>query len=69
MVFLKKNLYKVLLTLAGLVMGILFITVGFWKTILIVALMLIGLLFGARLDSGRTFKSIIHRLTHTDEAE
>lgn len=39
--------------LAGL-LGVLFFTIGFWRTLLLVALIVMGYTVGARIDAGET---------------
>ena len=59
--FLRRHIFKLLFTLLGLAFAILILTIGIWKTLLIALMMLIGLIIGHRLDSGRSFKSMIGR--------
>ncbi|MGD9678022.1 MAG: DUF2273 domain-containing protein [Vulcanibacillus sp.] len=43
----------------GLVLGFIFLLVGFWKTIIFLAFVLIGLYIGKRFDSDESFKEIL----------
>lgn len=59
--FLRRHIFKLLFALLGLVLAILILTIGIWKTILIALMMLLGGIIGHRLDSGSSFKSMIAR--------
>jgi uncharacterized membrane protein len=48
--FVKKNKFTVLLVLAGLVLSILFFTIGFWRTILLFVILALCFLIGYLLD-------------------
>ncbi len=50
--FIKKHKFTVLLILLGLVLTILFFTIGFWRTILLFLILAICFLFGYLLDQG-----------------
>lgn len=43
----------------GLVLGSIFLLVGFWKTIIFLAFVLIGLYIGKRFDTDEKFKEIL----------
>ena len=43
----------------GLVLGFIFLLVGFWKTIIFLAFVLIGLYIGKRFDTDEKFKEIL----------
>jgi len=43
----------------GLVLGFIFLLVGFWKTIIFLAFVLIGLYIGKRFDRDESFKEIL----------
>lgn len=65
--FVKKHPYKCLGTLLGTLVGVLLVSIGVWKTLVILLMLGVGLLVGARLDSGRSFRSIISKITRPDE--
>ncbi len=48
--FVKTHKFTVLLVLIGLVLSILFFTIGFWRTILLFIILAICFLFGYLLD-------------------
>lgn len=48
--FIKDNRYAVTLAIAGGVLAVLFICVGFWQTLLIAALCCVGGYVGIKLD-------------------
>jgi uncharacterized membrane protein len=54
--FIKSNRFAVALTLVGIVLAILFITIGFWRTVLILLLAAAGCAGGIFLD-GRLRRS------------
>ncbi len=41
---------RFLCALCGLIVGILFLTIGFWRTLLLLALALLGWLIGSQID-------------------
>ncbi len=50
--FVKKHKYTVLLVLAGLVLTILFFSIGFWRTILLFLILALCFFLGYLLDQG-----------------
>ncbi len=52
--FLRANRWTILLAALGLLLAILFLTIGFWKTMLIVLVVGLCFLIGAVLDHGGT---------------
>ena len=50
--FIKKHKFTVLLVLIGLVLTILFFTIGFWRTLLLILILAICFLIGYLLDQG-----------------
>lgn len=55
--FVKKHCLTLTLSLCGVALAILFLWIGFWKTVLIVALGAVGGAFGFWLDKRRTTQS------------
>lgn len=47
---------RILITVLALVAAILMLTIGFWKTILVVAVVTVGYFFGLWIDGGIHFK-------------
>jgi len=47
--------------LTGLVVGLLFLVLGFWKTMLIIILVGLGYVIGGRYDQGDQFKNLLDR--------
>jgi uncharacterized membrane protein len=50
--FVKTHKFTVLLVLVGLVLSILFFTIGFWRTILLFVILALCFLIGYLLDQG-----------------
>ena len=50
--FVKSHKFTVLLVLLGLVLSILFFTIGFWRTILLFIILALCFLIGYLLDQG-----------------
>ncbi len=50
--FLKKYKFTVLLLLSGLILTILFFTIGFWRTLLLFVILALCFLIGYLLDQG-----------------
>ena len=50
--FVKSHKFTVLLVLIGLVLSILFFTIGFWRTILLFIILALCFLIGYLLDQG-----------------
>ncbi|MGI5898389.1 MAG: DUF2273 domain-containing protein [Christensenellales bacterium] len=48
--FIKSNRYAVVFTLVGIVLAVLFISIGFWRTVLILLLAAAGCAAGIFLD-------------------
>lgn len=57
----RLNFFKLLGALTGLIVSILFLTLGFWKTILIILLVGGGTAAGAWLDRGRKLMDVVDR--------
>ena len=52
--FFKMNFHKILLSVLGVIAAVLFLTIGFWKTLLILVLYSTGFAFGFILDRDGT---------------
>ncbi|MDL2258541.1 DUF2273 domain-containing protein [Eubacteriales bacterium OttesenSCG-928-K08] len=50
--FLSQHRWTVILVLAGLLLFVLLLTIGFWKTLLLFVVLGLCLLFGTLLDKG-----------------
>ncbi len=50
--FIKNHKFTVLLVLLGLILSILFFTIGFWRTILLIIILALCFLVGYLLDQG-----------------
>ena len=50
--FVKTHKFTVLLVLIGLVLSILFFTIGFWRTLLLLVILALCFLVGYLLDQG-----------------
>ncbi|ASE36641.1 MULTISPECIES: DUF2273 domain-containing protein [Staphylococcus] len=59
--FLKAYKWRVVGFLAFLIIAILFLTLGFWKTILIILLCLIGIGIGYMKDRKQDFMNFLNR--------
>lgn len=57
----KLNFFKLLGAFAGLIAAILFLTLGFWRTILIILLVSLGAAAGSWLDRGQKLMDILDR--------
>ena len=57
----RLNFFKLLGALVGLVTAILFLTLGFWRTILIILLVGGGTAAGAWLDRGQKLMDVVDR--------
>lgn len=60
--YIISNKGKVLGALIGLTFGILFLVLGFFKTILILMCTFIGYLIGARIDIDGSLKKLLDRI-------
>ena len=59
--FIRLNFFKLLGALVGLVTAILFLTLGIWRTILIILLVGGGTAAGAWLDRGQKLMDVVDR--------
>ena len=50
--FYGEHKWLTILVIAALVLGILFLNIGFWRTLLLMALVAVGVLLGTLLDRG-----------------
>ena len=57
----RLNFFKLLGALTGLIIAILFLTLGFWRTILIILLVGGGAAAGAWLDRGQKLMDVVDR--------
>ena len=57
----KLNFFKLLGAVLGLITAILFLTLGFWRTILIILLVSLGVAAGSWLDRGQQLMDILDR--------
>ena len=57
----RLNFFKLLGALIGLLIAILFLTLGFWRTILIILLVGGGTAAGAWLDRGQKLMDVVDR--------
>ena len=60
--WLREYKWRILFVLAMLVVGVLFLTIGFWKTILLIVLCGIGLLIGFAKDKTEQFFRFIDKI-------
>lgn len=67
--FIKQHKFTVLLVLVGLVLTILFFTIGFWRTLLLMLILAICFLIGYLLDQGgpEGIRSFFQRLFTRDK--
>lgn len=67
--FVKAHKYTILLALLGLVLTILFFTIGFWRTILLLLILALCLFAGILLDKGGAegFREFFRRLFGKDK--
>ena len=59
--FIRLNFFKILGGVLGLVLAILFLTLGFWRTILILILVGGGIAAGSFLDRGQRLMDVVDR--------
>ena len=57
----KLNFFKLLGAALGLITAILFLTLGFWRTILIILLVSLGVAAGSWLDKGQQLMDLLDR--------
>lgn len=57
----KLNFFKLLGAVFGLITAILFLTLGFWRTILIILLVSLGVAAGSWLDRGQQLMDLLDR--------
>ena len=50
--FYREHKWLSILAVAALVLGVLFLCIGFWRTLLLAALVAVGVLIGTLLDRG-----------------
>jgi uncharacterized membrane protein len=60
-VLLGEQFGKTVGTLAGVILGILYLIFGFWKTLVFVVIVFIGFYIGGRLDKHDDWRDIIDR--------
>jgi uncharacterized membrane protein len=59
--FFRKHRLKILLALAFMVLGILFSTIGFLKTIFVLFLVIIGIFVGKFIDDPESVRKILDK--------
>lgn len=59
---LEEHPGKALGLIIGLVVGIIFLIVGFWKTVVFIAFVSIGLYIGKKFDSREDIKDVLENL-------
>ncbi len=57
-----NNWGKILGAICGLLLGLLFIWYGFWKTILIILCLAVGIFLGFQLEKNQNFKSWLDKI-------
>lgn len=62
--FIKPYLGRVALTLLGLAAGILMLTIGFWKTMVLLAMAALGYLVGCLADGKIDIARLLARIRH-----
>ncbi|HHW70057.1 MAG TPA: DUF2273 domain-containing protein [Clostridiales bacterium] len=64
--YIKNNLGKVIGILIGLIFGVLVLSIGFWRSILLIIFICLGWWIGSKVDSGKDFNSIFDKI-HKDK--
>ena len=66
--FLENHTWTAILAVAGLILAVLILTVGFWKTVLLLALVAVFALAGAAMDrdGGESARNFFQNLFHKD---
>lgn len=59
---LEEHPGKVIGGLSGLLLGLIFLLVGFWKTIIFLSFVAIGVYFGRKFDNNERFKDILEEI-------
>lgn len=59
---LEEHPGKVMGGLAGLLLGLIFLLVGFWKTIIFLSFVAIGVYLGRKFDNNERFKDILEEI-------
>ena len=62
----RANLYALVGGALGLIVAVLFLTLGFWRTVLIVVLVALGAGIGALADRGRRLWDVVARFFPKD---
>ena len=62
-IFIKVYLWRIVGFIAILILGVLFLTIGFWKTVLILVLCLIGIGLGYIKDCTQQFLNFLNRIS------
>ena len=60
--WLREYKWRILSVLGMFIVGVLFLTIGFWKTMLLLALCAIGLVIGFAKDKTETFLLFIDKI-------
>lgn len=59
---LEEHPGKIIGGIAGLLLGLIFLLVGFWKTIIFLGFVAIGVFFGRKFDNNERFKDILEEI-------
>lgn len=60
-VYMKNNTGKLVGMTIGLIFGILVLSLGFWRSVLLIVFIGAGCWFGSKIDSGKNLHSIFDR--------
>ncbi len=52
--FFREHKFTILFVLAGLILAVLFMTIGFWRTLLLAVILALGIFFGILMDRNGT---------------
>nr|MDD6335024.1 DUF2273 domain-containing protein [bacterium] len=65
----SRHGFKLVCGLIGLLIGILFVSIGFWRTLLILTLLVVGLIIGYSLDRRQSFLAFIQQMFKKDDSD
>lgn len=66
-VYIKDNIGKTIGSLVGLIFGILVLSLGFWRSVLLFIFIGAGCWLGNKIDSGKNFHSVFDRFNRDHE--